>query len=227
MPRQWRGTVGTAGAFLPDGVAPGAEEERGGAAPRLMPRYAAQAQVPLWPLLIVGDGPLKPELEQMSRELGLTGRVHFRGYLSADAMAPFYALASAFILASSYSEQWGLVVNEAMSAGTPVLVSRVCGSAADLVVDGETGFKFDPANPDTRWRRLLLDCAQGRFDLNGLGLAAQRRIARFHPAVFAENFFQAAEAAIRYAQTQRFDLPRRIFPGVASFLLAMKPTQPE
>ena len=108
---------------------------------RAYARYAAQAQAPLWPLLIVGDGPLKPELEQLSGELGLTGRVHFRGYLSANEMAPFYALASAFILASSYSEQWGLVVNEAMSAGTPVLVSRVCGSAADLVVDGETGFQ--------------------------------------------------------------------------------------
>ena len=190
------------------------------------PRYAAQAPAPLWPLLIVGDGPLKHELEQLSSELGLTGRVCFRGYLSANDMAPLYALASAFILASSYSEQWGLVVNEAMSAGTPVLVSRVCGSAANLVVDGETGFRFDPDDM-AALARLLLDCAQGRFDLSSLGSAAQKRVARFHPTIFAENCFQAADAAVRHAQTQRSDLKRRAFLSIASFLLEMRSAKTE
>ena len=163
---------------------------------------------------------------QLTTRLNLTGSVHFMGYLSANDLAPFYALASAFILASGYSEQWGLVVNEAMSAGTPVLVSKICGSAADLVVDDETGFKFDPRDEDAL-AHLLLDCTLGRFDLKRLGLAAQKLVAGFHPSIFAENCFQAADAAVRHAQTQRFDLRRRAFPSIASFLLGMRQAQAE
>jgi 1,2-diacylglycerol 3-alpha-glucosyltransferase len=52
-------------------------------------------------------------------------------------------LASAFIQAST-TEQWGLVVNEAMASGLPVLVSERCGCAPDLVKNGVNGYTFDP-----------------------------------------------------------------------------------
>jgi glycosyltransferase involved in cell wall biosynthesis len=45
---------------------------------------------------------------------------------------------------ASTTEQWGLVVNEAMAAGLPVLVSDRCGCAPDLVEVGVNGFTFDP-----------------------------------------------------------------------------------
>jgi len=170
---------------------------------RAYAHYVQQTSTPAWPLLIVGDGPLRSQLEQLAAQLNLQGLVRFTGYLAANDMAPIYALASAFILASSHSEQWGLVVNEAMAAGTPVLVSQICGSAADLVVDGETGFKFDPASEEALVR-LLVGCSEGRFDLKCMGHAAQQRVARFHPEVFAENCFSAARAAIVHANDRQF-----------------------
>jgi glycosyltransferase involved in cell wall biosynthesis len=50
------------------------------------------------------------------------------------------------VLPSKYGETWGLVVNEAMASGLPVLVSDQCGCAAELVEDGVNGFVFDPEN---------------------------------------------------------------------------------
>ena len=52
---------------------------------------------------------------------------------------------TAFVHASA-SEQWGLVVNEAMAAGLPVIVSERCGCAPDLVREGVNGLTFDPCD---------------------------------------------------------------------------------
>jgi 1,2-diacylglycerol 3-alpha-glucosyltransferase len=182
--------------------------------------YAQQTQTLVWPLLVVGDGPLKGQLQDLAGKLNLENRVRFTGYLSATDMAPVYALASVFILASEYSEQWGLVVNEAMAAGTPVLVSQICGSAADLVVDGETGFKFDPKD-ENALAGLLQQCALGAFDLTQMGLAAQDRVARFHPSVFADSLLRAADVASKNAYVRRFDLVAQAYITVTRRFLSM------
>jgi glycosyltransferase involved in cell wall biosynthesis len=96
-------------------------------------------------LVIVGDGELRPALEQLRGELGIDARVHLPGFKQYDELPAYYGLASAFVHASRV-EPWGLVVNEAMSAGLPVLVSERCGCAPTLVRDGENGWTFDPAD---------------------------------------------------------------------------------
>lgn len=148
-----------------------------------------------WPLVIAGDGRLRDDLEQLAEQLDVKEQVRFVGYLTADAMAPMYALASVFILASSESEQWGLVVNEAMAAGTPVLVSNACGCAPDLVIDGHTGYTFNPQD-EAVLAELLVECERGRVDLPAMGRAAQVHVDRFSPLIFAENFIAAATVAI-------------------------------
>ena len=175
---------------------------------RAYARYAESTAAAAWPLVIVGDGELATSLKQQVAQLGLTNQVLFPGYLAADGMGPVYGLASAFILASAYFEQWGLVVNEAMAAGLPVLVSNVCGCAPDLVVEGVTGFQFDP-HDELKLGLLLTRVSSAELDLRAMGQRSQEHIQSYSPEVFAENLLRAASAAIAHAKERqwRFWLP--------------------
>jgi glycosyltransferase involved in cell wall biosynthesis len=61
-------------------------------------------------------------------------------------MAEVYAAADIFVM-PSILEVWGLVVNEALASGKAVIASTLAGATADLIVDGETGVRFDPSVP--------------------------------------------------------------------------------
>ena len=93
--------------------------------------------------MILGDGHLRPQLTRRVEQLGIAEDVLLPGFKQYDELPAWYGLAGAFVLAST-TEQWGLVVNEAMASGLPVLVSERCGCAPDLVEDGVNGFTFDP-----------------------------------------------------------------------------------
>lgn len=139
-----------------------------------------------WGLVIVGDGPLRKALELEVEERGLKGLVHFMGHRSYAEIPELYGLASAMVLPSKI-EQWGLVVNEAMAAGLPVLVSTCCGCVPDLVVEGKTGFTFNP--DDERSLTALLELLTSmRLEARmNLGVAAQDRVADFSVERFAGN----------------------------------------
>ena len=96
-----------------------------------------------WQLVLAGEGPSRPALETQARECGFADTIGFAGLKSTDELAPYYAFAGAFVL-PSITEPWGLVVNEAMASGLPVIVSDQCGCAEDLVAEGENGLLFDP-----------------------------------------------------------------------------------
>ncbi len=91
-------------------------------------------------LLIMGDGPLKAELEQSGRKL-LGSRVELLGFVNQSSIGKYFKAADMFVLGSSF-ETWGLVVNEAMQFGLPVVVSDAAGCVRDLVIEGRTGFSF-------------------------------------------------------------------------------------
>jgi glycosyltransferase involved in cell wall biosynthesis len=93
-------------------------------------------------LVLVGSGPEEETLRSLTRDLRIDG-VHFVGNKQLDELLPYYAFAQAFVIASK-SEPWGLVINEAMASGLPVLASSMCGAAEDLVIPHETGLLFDP-----------------------------------------------------------------------------------
>jgi glycosyltransferase involved in cell wall biosynthesis len=102
----------------------------------------------------VGDGPQREELVKTARRLDLENVV-WPGFRQVDELPVYYALSSAFVLPST-SEPWGLVVNEAMASGLPVLVSNRCGSAPDLVAEGENGYTFDPYDIEELKDRMLV-----------------------------------------------------------------------
>ena len=95
----------------------------------------------------------------------------------------------------STTEQWGLVVNEAMAAGLPVIVSARCGCAPDLVVDGENGFRFNPEDTRGLADRLQTVAESDAATLAALGNASRRRIADWSPARFAHGLRAAVGVA--------------------------------
>ncbi len=157
-------------------------------------RYRDLAGAGAWDLVLCGSGPLEKALARQARDIG---GVHFPGFQQIDALPIIYGLASVFILASSHFEQWGLVVNEAMAAGLPVLVSRACGCAPELVREGVNGFTFDPGDPEGL-ARLLLRMSSPAVDLKAMGAASARLIAPWTPETFARNLFQAIRVADDY-----------------------------
>jgi 1,2-diacylglycerol 3-alpha-glucosyltransferase len=99
----------------------------------------------LWNLLIVGEGPDRDRLHEQASEQIRNGSVVFTGHKGIHELPEIYAFAGCFVL-PSLREPWGLVVNEAMASGLPVIVSSRCGCADDLVDHGCNGFIVDPEN---------------------------------------------------------------------------------
>jgi len=95
-------------------------------------------------LHLCGSGELEAELRQQAERLNLKG-VHFRGYLQEHEIARVLGSTLALIL-PSVEEQHGLVINEALAMGVPVLVSDNCGARDLLVRSGVNGFVFEPDN---------------------------------------------------------------------------------
>lgn len=147
-----------------------------------------------WDLVLLGDGDMRDALQSRISDLGLQRHVLLPGFKQYSELPFYYGLAEAFIHAST-TEQWGLVVNEAMAAGLPVLVSKNCGCVDDLVEDGKNGFRFDPfdvaAIAEVMWQVSRPGC-----DRTAMGRFSQEIISRFPPDAFGNGLVNAAEAAI-------------------------------
>jgi 1,2-diacylglycerol 3-alpha-glucosyltransferase len=162
---------------------------------RAYARYRTVSAQEPWKLVILGDGDLRDELERICAELQLQDAVLMPGFKQYGELPSYYGLAGAFVHASTV-EQWGLVVNEAMAAGLPVLVSRRCGCAADLVEDNVNGNQFDPS--DHEMLASLLSKIAGLSDEQRaeMGEASRRIISRWSLATFEENAVSAVRAAL-------------------------------
>ena len=148
-----------------------------------------------WSLVLLGDGPLRPKLERLTLELGLKDCVQMPGFKQYSELPFYYARASAFILAST-SEQWGLVVNEAMASRLPVLISNRCGCAVDLVQEGRNGFLFDPCDVEECARLMHRMSSLATPVLNEMGRASERIIAEWGTDRFVNGLTQAARRAM-------------------------------
>lgn len=95
-------------------------------------------------LVFLGDGRGRNELQHRARQVA-PGNILFAGFAQRDQLAAYYALAETFVF-PTHTDPWGLVVNEAMACGLPVISSDAAGCSADLVSDGSNGFRFDAGN---------------------------------------------------------------------------------
>ncbi len=147
-----------------------------------------------WDLILCGDGELKPLIEQQIQELQLTQSVILPGFLQENELLPYFAHAKFFVHAS-IQEQWGLVINEAMAAGLPVLVSNKCGCFDDLVIEGVNGFGFDPTN-QVQLTQLMIKMSSDEVDLNQMGQASLNHIQKYSPSYFAQGLMKAVNYAL-------------------------------
>ena len=167
-------------------------------------RVQGEEGTSIWPLVLLGDGELRGELMQHSSELGLTiveydegqdlkrnsykfktpadgGAVVLAGFRQIQELPEFYARAGAFIH-PEMEEPWGLVINEAMAAGLPVLSSYNVGAAEELVVDGKTGYLFDPRNIDEMANAMSKVAGMTQEEQLTMGRAAFEMVERKAPA---------------------------------------------
>jgi rhamnosyl/mannosyltransferase len=126
-------------------------------------------------LLIIGDGPLKQNLERQARELGVADRVFFLGKVDGS-ISPWYQASDVFILPSiARSEAFGIVQLEAMACGKPVVNTDLASGVPYVSLDGETGITVPPSNPEA-----LADAVNRLLDNPSLraayGQAAVRRV---------------------------------------------------
>lgn len=148
-----------------------------------------------WDLVLLGDGELQGALSVLRSSLGLTESIHLPGFKQYPELPVFYALAEAFVHVS-VTEPWGLVVNEAMASGLPVLVSDRCGCARDLVRNGRNGFIFNPYDEEELAKRLLLVSELELEKRMAMGIAGQEIISQWGPERFADGLVEAIDAAM-------------------------------
>jgi glycosyltransferase involved in cell wall biosynthesis len=127
-------------------------------------------------LLIVGDGPLRVNLQREARAHGVADRVVFLGEINDHDIIPYYHSADVFALASvARSEAFGIVQLEAMACGKPVVNTRLDSGVPFVSLDGVTGLTVPPADPEALAKaiNLLLDDPGRRAEY---GVAARRRV---------------------------------------------------
>ena len=164
--------------------------------PELVKGYAKAVKAEEGPtpdLVILGDGEERDAIRAASEQSGVSGRVQLPGFRGYDVLPAYYGLAEAFAHVSTV-EQWGLVVNEAMAAGLPVLVSEPCGVTRTVVEDGISGLIV---RPDTEaigkaFSRLFKMTPTDRV---AMGAAASAAIADWGPDRFGSGIKAAVESA--------------------------------
>lgn len=148
-------------------------------------------------LLVIGDGPLRGELEAQARDLGIADRVHFLGEIHNRDIVPYYQASDVFALASvARSEAFGIVQLEAMACGLPVVNTNLDSGVPFVSLDGESGLTVPPGDAAALAQALtsLLDDEERR---TAFGAAASRRVAeQFTAPVMARRMLELYRSVV-------------------------------
>jgi len=153
-------------------------------------RYRTLAGAEARPLHLCGSGPLEAELRADVARRGLEDKVIFRGFLQEKGIAETLGTTLALLLPST-EEQFGLVVNEALAMGLPVVLSDVCGARDLLVRQGVNGHVVEPDNPEGL-ARAMLELSRDEAEWRRMSEASRL----FQPIADADYFAEAVEKAL-------------------------------
>jgi glycosyltransferase involved in cell wall biosynthesis len=139
---------------------------------------------------IAGDGPLRGELEKFPCTPEL--QLRFLGSVAYERLPEIYAQCGIFAF-PTLADEWGVVVNEALAAGLPVLGSRYSQAVDDLVLDGVNGWTFRPDQPEDVCSALDQAMSAPREKLDEMRREGRKRILRFAPQNGAEYILTAID----------------------------------
>ena len=156
-------------------------------------------QLPAARLDMVGSGELEQDLRQRAAQLGIGSAVTLLGTKTPQDIGQLLMNSVAMIL-PSLREPWGLVVNEALSFGCPVVVSDICGCVPELVIDGITGYSF-PAGDVGALVQAMLNAQRLSNDRAAVALRCLDVIAKFTPQQAAAQILRGCVSILDEAQS--------------------------
>ncbi len=145
-------------------------------------------------LLLIGDGPLRGEIERTIAAQRLRN-IRITGFKNQTELPRCYGAGDIFVLPSAF-ETWGLVVNEGMLFGMPALATDMAGCAQDLIEDGATGYVY-PAGDIARLTARLQELVRDAARREAMGKQAEQRVRKLSYAACTRGILQALEAGAR------------------------------
>lgn len=164
---------------------------------RKMPVFAAKVAVEVQSilgqcrLLLVGDGPLKGEVEAFLAD----SEVNFEmtGFVQPEELPAKYKNSKIFLFPTK-RDPWGVVANEACAAGLPVITTSEAGAAGELVLDRVNGRVLPPNVAE--WANVVVGLLSDRSEYNSYSEAAMRLVGRFNPKEAADGLIEACQYAL-------------------------------
>ena len=145
-------------------------------------------------LLFAGSGELTSALKLRAEELKVDAA--FTGFLNQSEMWKAYVPADAFVLPSNNGETWGLVTNEAMLFGLPVIVCDQVGCAEDLVMEGQTGYTFNGQAEDLA--KTMIRMSSDPTRATEMGQTGRHRVVeRYSMPVATDGLLKAVDYVLR------------------------------
>ena len=140
--------------------------------------------------MLVGDGPEHYAIKKYVENHNLNEYVALLPFKNQNELKSIYHNASAFILASN-NETWGLVINEAMACGLPVIASRQCGATHSLINDGINGFSFSPDSENDLYNKMCQYHCLSETDKTRMAEASLQIIKNWGLEKFCESCYEA------------------------------------
>ncbi|MGH9510682.1 MAG: glycosyltransferase family 4 protein [Terriglobales bacterium] len=145
-------------------------------------------------LVFVGGGDARAELERLARNFKSVS-IQFSGFVQRDNLARYYALAEALIF-PTHSDPWGLVVNEGMACGLPVVCTEAAGCATDLVRDLWNG-RIIPSGDVKQLTQALDEMGSDLGRSQAMGENSRNLIRNFSPEICARGIAEAISLTAR------------------------------
>lgn len=157
----------------------------------LLIRAAAGLSAPVW---IAGDGPARPELESLARQVGANNAI-FLGFQQPVAVQTLLAQSHALVFPSRWYENGPLVILESYANGTPVIGANI-GAIPEFIEEGETGYLFEANNADSL-RQVLQQALADPEALQRMGSHARRLVQeRYSPEQYVIKLEKILESVL-------------------------------